>query len=92
MRKWILKLIDRVWYTPFSYRDRDGVKRVCRLAPDKMAAFYDDPMTVAYGVDTSEFVYDWRKKDIRLGCPYCRAEVMENASEPDVLQRWGLRG
>ena len=87
--KWILKIIDRIWYTPFSYRDHQGVKQICRLAPEKLEIFYDDPITQACGA-SGEFVNDWRKRDLRAGCPYCRAAVMENASEPDVLNRWGL--
>jgi hypothetical protein len=48
-------------------------------------------MTTAYGVDTGEFVNDWRRQDLRDGCPFCRNEVVENASEPDVLRRMDLR-
>lgn len=75
-----------------TFRDKKtGRFRECRLSPRRLNAFYDDPMTDAYGVDTGEFVNDWRKQDIRDGCPRCRAEVIENASEPDVMARWGFR-
>jgi hypothetical protein len=92
MRNWFLKLYDRLFSNvSFGYRDRDGKRRICRLAPHRLTQFYDDPMTHASGVDVGEFVNDWRKQDLRNGCPYCRTEVLENASEPDVMQRWELR-
>lgn len=76
----------------WAFRDKKGRFRACRLSESRLAAFYDDPMTSAYGVDTGEFVNDWRKRDLRDGCPRCRAEVMENASEPDVLARFEMGG
>lgn len=69
---------------------RTGTLQTCRLDPERLDAFYDDPCTAAYGVDTGEFVNDWRKRDLRDGCPHCRADVAENLSEPDVLTRWEL--
>ena len=75
----------------WTFRDRRGRFRACRLSPSRLDAFYDDPMTRAYGVDTEEFVNEWRRQDLRAGCPRCRADVAENASEPDVLARWELR-
>jgi hypothetical protein len=74
-----------------TYTDRHGRTRTCRLDPERLDAFHDDPMTTAYGVDTGEFVNDWRRQDLRDGCPFCRNEVVENASEPDVLRRMDLR-
>lgn len=80
------KMTKNMW----SFRNaKTGRFRACRLA--HLDDFYDDPMTVACGVDTSEFVNDWRKRDIREGCPRCRADVAENMSEPDVMARWELR-
>ena len=91
MKQWFLRLYDALMPVAFGYRDRHGVRRICRLAPDKMDAFYNDPMTAAYGVDTGEFVNGWRKLDVQAGCPYCRREVLENLSEPDVMERWDWR-
>lgn len=76
---------------PRTYVDRTGTPRTCRLDPAKLDEFYDDPMTRAYGVDTGEFTNDWRRADVRDGCPWCKGDVVENLSEPDVLARWGLR-
>ena len=74
-----------------TYHDpKTGRWKACRLSPTRLASLYDDPITVAYGVDTGEFVNDWRKQDLRDGCPYCLADAVENGSEPDVLRRWGL--
>lgn len=70
---------------------RTSVAQTCRLDPQALDMFYDDPMTSAYGVDTGEFVNDWRRKDIADGCPFCRQEVEDNLSEPDVMSRWGIR-
>lgn len=90
MKQWFLRVYDRVFPVPFSYRDRNGVRRICRLIPEKLDGLHNDPMTVAYGVDTGEFINQWRKRDIAEGCPYCLREVYDNLSEPDVLQRWEL--
>lgn len=70
---------------------RTGEMQKCRLQEDAQA-LCDDPMTQAYGVDTSEFINEWRKMDLRDGCPRCQNDVMENASEPDVMARWDLGG
>ena len=73
------------------YVDKRGKPRLCRLDPAKLEEFHDDPITQAYGVPTGDFINDWRKLDLRDGCPFCRAEVAENASEPDVMRRWEIR-
>lgn len=74
-----------------TFRDRrTGRFRACRLSPSRLDAFYNDPMTTACGVDGGEFVNEWRKQDLRDGCPHCTADVTENASEPDVMRRWEL--
>lgn len=73
----------------WNFRDKKGRFKACRLSPERLDAFYNDPMTEASGC-AGDFVNDWRKRDLREGCPRCRAEVMENASEPDVMARYGL--
>lgn len=72
----------------WDFRDKRGRFRACRLS--HVNEFLEDPMTEASGCG-DEFVEEWRKRDLREGCPRCREDVMENASEPDVLARWGLR-
>lgn len=57
-----------------SYTDRFGILRTCRLDPAKLDAFYDDPITAASGC-AGEFVSEWRRQDVRAGCPFCRAEA-----------------
>lgn len=75
----------------WTFRDpRTGRFRACRLSPASVDAFYSDPITAECGC-ADEIVNEWRKRDLRDGCPRCRADVVENASEPDVLRRWGLR-
>ena len=78
--------IARVFINP-----RTGKEQTCRLSESSIAGLTEDPITEAYGVDCGEFINDWRKRDLREGCPFCRAEVEENLSEPDVLSRWGMR-
>lgn len=73
------------------FRDKKtGRFRACRVT-----AFHnrpEDPMDAYAGADImGDVCNDLRKRDLRDGCPTCRAEVIENASEPDVMQRWGLR-
>jgi hypothetical protein len=73
----------------WTFRDkRTGRFRACRLA--HLDDFYNDPMTRASGC-AGEFVNDWRKRDLREGCPRCHAEVIENVSESDVMSRMELR-
>jgi len=81
---------DRAPRAPFT-NPRTGQQQTCRLDPTKLDEFYDDPMTAAYGVDTGEFTNGWRKQDLADGCPHCKQEVIDNASEPDVMGRWELR-
>lgn len=76
---------------PREYFDKSGKRRTCRLDPSKLEEFHDDPITQAYGVPSADFINDWRKRDLRDGCPFCLAEAAENASEPDVLRRWEIR-
>jgi hypothetical protein len=58
----------------------------CRLA----STDWCDPIMEMSGC-AGEFARDFRRKDLRDGCPHCSESVLENASEPDVLARWGLR-
>ena len=51
---------------------------------------WDDAYMTMSGC-SSEFANDFRKKDLRDGCPRCSGDVLENASEPDVMSRWGLK-
>lgn len=72
-----------------KFRNKVGQFKACRVR-----RFFetDDPMNDYVPGDVlSDIANDLRKRDIREGCPRCRAEVEENASEPDVMQRWGLR-
>lgn len=68
---------------------RTGRFRACRLSPRRLQSLYDDPMSD--GAPLGDFTTDWRRADIRDGCPRCTQDVIENASEPDVMQRWGFR-
>ena len=77
----------------FQHREEDGWFRnkktgkwqQCRLASTE----WDDPIMEMSGC-AGEFANDFRKKDLQDGCPSCCGDVMENASEPDVMQRWGF--
>jgi len=51
---------------------------------------WDDPIMQESGC-SGEFTNDFRRKDLHDGCPVCTSDVMENASEPDVMARWGFR-
>jgi len=69
------------------FRDkRTGRFHACRVR----SINDDDPMNEACGC-MGEIINDLRKRDIRDGCTECLADVMENGSEPDVMQRWGFR-
>jgi hypothetical protein len=68
------------------FKNKKGRWQMCRLA----ATDWDDPIMAMSGC-SGEFASDFRKRDVRDGCPFCRGEVKENASEPDVMARWGLR-
>jgi hypothetical protein len=70
-----------------EYIDRNGKPRRCRIASLDESA--DDPMN--YGAPMGDIYNQARKDDLRDGCPECRADVLENASEPDVMSRWDLR-
>jgi len=71
----------------WTFRDgRSGRFRACRVT----ALDYDDPIMAMSGC-AGEFANDFRKRDLREGCPRCLDEVAENASEPDVMARMGLR-
>ena len=67
------------------YRNKAGAWQQCRIA----ATEWDDPMMRMSGC-SEEFSNDFRKKDLHDGCPWCTGDVMENASEPDVMRRWEL--
>jgi len=73
-----------------AWRDgKTGRFRACRV---RAFQEIDDPMNEYVGGDViGELVNDMRRRDVRDGCPACRAEVLENASEPDVLARMGFR-
>lgn len=68
-----------------QWRDKQGRFKACCV----QSFNYDDPMNAECGC-LGEIINMLRKKDLAAGCPTCRAEVMENASEPDVLRRWEL--
>lgn len=78
----------------FQHREGDGWFRNkntsewqrCRLQSTE----WDDPIMEMSGC-AGEFANDFRKKDLRDGCPSCTGDVAENASEPDVMLRWDLR-
>lgn len=78
----------------FQHRAEDGWFRNerankwqrCRLE----ATDWDDPIMHESGC-AGEFANDMRKQDLRDGCPFCTANVVENASEPDVMLRWEMR-
>ena len=57
----------------------------CRLVETD----WSDPIMEASGC-SGEFANDFRKKDMRDGCPLCLGQVAENASEPDVMAGWEL--
>lgn len=57
----------------------------CRLETTE----WDDPIMEMSGC-SGEFANDFRKKDLRDGCPSCTGMVADNASEPDVMARWEL--
>ena len=59
----------------------------CRI--NQLERCADDPMN-AYA-PIGDIYGDARRRDVRDGCPRCTEEVAENASEPDVMQRWGFR-
>jgi hypothetical protein len=69
------------------YINRRGNRVVCRIAA--LDACADDPMN-AYA-PMGDIYNDCRRADLRDGCPACIEGVTENASEPDVMARWGLR-
>lgn len=68
---------------------KTGRFKGCRVAALERAD--DDPMTAAMGAPMGDFFRDARRRDVQEGCPRCTADVIENASEPDVMQRWGFR-
>lgn len=70
-----------------EYTAKDGATRRCRIAQLEDSA--DDPMND--GAPMGDIYNDARKRDLRDGCPRCKGDVAENASEPDVMERWGLR-
>ena len=67
-----------------QWRDKyTGRFKACRMR----SADWDDPI-MRYSGCSGEFRSMFRYKDIQEGCPWCLEELMENASEPDVLARW----
>lgn len=74
---------------PAFHNKRTGRFQGCRLSDKRLTALFEDPMSD--GAPLGEFVNQWRKQDLRDGCPYCSGEVADNASEPDVMARWDLR-
>lgn len=76
----------------FQYREEDGwfTNKEGERQQCRMEVFNEpDPIMDESGC-AGEFANDFRKQDIRDGCPICTGSVMENASEPDVMQRWGF--
>lgn len=77
---------------PWNFRHpRTGRFRPCRV--EHFARTSDeDPMTATIPGDVLGDLYnDLRKQDVRDGCPRCTQQVVDNASEPDVMHRWGYR-
>lgn len=71
------------------FRNKKGRFQRCRV--EALHDTADDPMNDYAGSDVmGEIANDLRRKDLRDGCTRCRGEVAENASEPDVMARWGL--
>lgn len=70
------------WFT----NKHTGKWQRCRLA----STDWDDPIMAMSGC-SDDFANDFRIKDLKDGCPMCTDNVAENASEPDVMSRWGLR-
>lgn len=69
---------------------RTGEMRACRVR--EFDTRDDDPMDRYAGADVMGDVRaSLLRKDLRDGCPECLGDVTENGSEPDVLQRWGMR-
>lgn len=64
---------------------RTGKEQTCRLD----SADWEDPIMEMSGC-AAEFANEWRKQDLRDGCPRCAGEVFDNASELDVMERWEL--
>lgn len=73
--------------TTTFYVNRRGNRVVCRIAA--LDACADDPMNDY--APMGDIYNDARRADLRDGCPTCTADVVDNASEPDVMARWGLR-
>lgn len=71
----------------WTFRSKTGRFRGCRIAALDRCA--DDPMND--GAPMGDIYNDARKQDLRDGCPRCGEDVLENASEPDVMSRWELR-
>ena len=46
----------------WNFRDKKGRFKACRLSPERLDAFYNDPMTEASGC-AGDFVNDWRKRE-----------------------------
>ena len=72
---------------PYTYIDKSGTVRQCRI--DQLDRCADDPMNE--GAPMGDIYNDARKRDLRDGCPKCTEDVIENASEPDVMRRWEIR-
>ena len=73
----------------WNFRNRKGRFQACRV---NRFCCSDDPMNASVPGDVlHDIVNDLRKRDVREGCPVCTEDVRENASEPDVMARWGYR-
>lgn len=68
------------------YTDKTGRLRTCRV--ERLNDCADDPMNAQAPMD--EIYGAARRQDVRDGCPACRAALVENLSEPEVLARWGM--
>lgn len=77
-----------------QHREEDGwfrnkgtqVWQRCRIQSTE----WDDPYMQESGC-SGEFYGDFLRRDVADGCPRCTGQVLDNASEPDVMQRWGYR-
>ena len=73
-----------------SYERSKGRGRFRRVLCRLESTAWDDTIMEMSGC-AGEFANDFRQKDVRDGCPSCTGMIMDNASEPDVMRRWGYR-
>jgi hypothetical protein len=66
------------------WRDSKGRFRACRVRRF-LEAESEHPWP---GAPVGEIANQMRRKDLGEGCPRCTEDMIENASEPDVMARW----